>query len=44
MRDVRSLKSQGPALAQVTEKLVPSEDKEDGKALVAPLLVTIVIV
>jgi hypothetical protein len=36
--------SYGPAFAHVIEKLVPSEDgANDGKALVTPLLVTIVI-
>jgi len=39
---VGSLKTHGPALFHVTEKLVPL-DNVDGKALTAPLLDTIVI-
>jgi hypothetical protein len=43
MGSVGALKAHGPALFHLTEKLVPSLDRLDGKALMEPLLDTIVI-
>ncbi len=35
---------QGPALTHCTEKLVPSLEREEGRALVAPVLVLTIVI